>query len=231
MSGTDVCHGYGNRFLGILVDLDNTLYDFGYAKEKACREVVQAIGVGTEDELVRFFLFSPYGVESPKAIQSFLSEYGITDPDTFMHAVKVYTSAKINAIKAYPGVPETLLKIHMAGLKIGAVTNASQEHATERLVHIQANDFFDCLVTPDNAGMKKPDPAMFLHAASLLKIQPHQICAVGDNLVNDIRPAKEAGMCTIHAEYGNRLPPEYSEGIVPDFSISSFPGILQILGL
>jgi FMN phosphatase YigB (HAD superfamily) len=79
--------------------------------------------------------------------------------------------------------------------------------------------------------MKKPDPAMFLHAASLLKIQPHQICAVGDNLVNDIRPAKEAGMCTIHAEYGNRLPPEYSEGIVPDFSISSFPGILQILGL
>lgn len=231
MAGTDIHQGCGNRFLGILVDLDNTLYDFGYAKEEACRKVVQAIGVGTADDLVRAFLFSPYGVESPKAIQSFLSEQGITDPDVFMRAVQIYTEAKIEAIEAYPGVYETLLRIHTAGLKIGAVTNASHEHATERLIHIQTADFFDCLVTPDNAGIKKPDPAMFLHAASLLRIQPHQICAVGDNLVNDIRPAKEAGMCTIHAEYGNRLPPEYSEGIVADFSISSFSDILPILGL
>ncbi|WP_373839778.1 HAD family hydrolase [Methanospirillum sp.] len=231
MPGTDILHGYGNRFLGILVDLDNTLYDFGYAKEKACKEVVQAVGVGKADDLIRAFLFSPFGVESPRAIQSFLSDHEITDPEIFMHAVKVYTRAKIEAIEAYPGVFETLLKIHAAGLKIGAVTNASHEHATERLVHIQTEVFFDCLVTPDNAGMKKPDPAMFLHAASLLKIQPHQICVVGDNLVNDINPAKKAGMCTVHAEYGNRLPPEYSEGIVADFSISSFSDILQIIGL
>ncbi|MCA1917014.1 HAD family hydrolase [Methanospirillum hungatei] len=231
MTGTDIRQGCGNRFLGVLVDLDNTLYDFGYAKEEACRKVVQAVGVGTADDLVRAFLFSPYGVESPKAIQSFLSEQGITDADVFMHAVQVYTKAKIDAIEAYPGVYETLLKIHTAGMKIGAVTNASHEHATERLIHIQTADLFDCLVTPDKAGMKKPDPSMFLYAAELLKIQPHQICAVGDNLVNDIRPAKEAGMCTIHAEYGNRLPPEYSEGIIADFSISSFSDILPILGL
>jgi len=231
MTGTDIRQGCGNRFLGILVDLDNTLYDFGYAKEEACRRVVQALGVGTAADLVRTFLFSPYGVESPKAIQSFLSEQGITDADVFMRAVQVYTKTKIEAIEAYPGVYETLLKIHTAGMKIGAVTNASHEHATERLIHIQTADLFDCLVTPDTAGMKKPDPAMFLHAAELLKIQPHQICAIGDNLINDIRPAKEAGMCTIHAEYGNRLPPEYSEGIIADFSISSFSDILPILGL
>jgi len=231
MTGTDIWQGCGNRFLGILLDLDNTLYDFGSAKEEACRQVVSAVGVGTADDLVRAFLFSPFGVESPKAIQSFLSEQGITDPETFMHAVQVYTHAKIEAIRAYPGVYETLLKIHTAGLKIGAITNASKAHASERLLHIGAADFFDCLVTPDTTGMKKPDPAMFLHAASLLKIQPHQRCAVGDNLVNDIRPAQEAGMCTIHAEYGNRLPPEYSEGIIADFTISSFSDILQILGL
>jgi putative hydrolase of the HAD superfamily len=231
MTGTYVCQGHGQRFLGLLVDLDNTLYDFGTAKEKACRKVVESIGVGSSDDLIRTFLFSPYGVESPKAIQSFLSEHGITDPDIFMTAVQVYTQAKIEAIQAYPGVYETLLQIHTVGLKIGAVTNASSEHATERLNHIQIADFFDCLVTPDNTGFKKPDPAMFLHAASILKIQPHQICAVGDNLVNDIKPAKDAGMCAIHAEYGNRLPPEYSDGITADFSISSFSDILPILGI
>ncbi|HOJ97288.1 MAG TPA: HAD family hydrolase [Methanospirillum sp.] len=231
MTGTDICQGYGKRFLGILLDLDNTLYDFGYAKEEACRQVVSAVGVGTAEDLVRAFLFSPFGVESPKAIQSYLKEQGITDPAIFMHAVQVYTKAKTEAIRAYPGVYETLLKIHAAGLKIGAITNASEAHASERLRYIETAGFFECLVTPDNTGMKKPDPAMFLYAASLLKIQPHQICVIGDNLVNDIRPAKEAGMCTIHAEYGNRLPPEYAEGIVADFTISSFSDILQILGL
>ncbi len=231
MAGTDVSQGQGFRFLGVLVDLDNTLYDFGTAKEEACRQVVNAVGTGTVDDLIRAFLFSPYGVESPKAIQTFLTEKGITDPDVFILAVNVYTKAKIESIKAYPGVYETLLKIHTAGLKIGAVTNASLEHASERLLHIQASDFLNCLVTPDSTGLKKPDPAMFLHAASILKIQPHQLCAVGDNLVNDIKPAKQAGMCTIHAEYGNRLPPEFSEGISADFSISSFSDILPILGL
>jgi Predicted phosphatases len=73
----------------------------------------------------------------------------------FMRAVQVYTKTKIEAIEAYPGVYETLLKIHTAGMKIGAVTNASHEHATERLIHIQTADLFDCLVTPDTAGMKK----------------------------------------------------------------------------
>jgi len=231
MAGTNVCQGQGFRFLGVLVDLDNTLYDFGYAKEEACKKVVEAIGVGTADDLVRAFLFSPFGVESPKAIQSFLSERGITDTQTFMKVVQVYTQAKIHAISAYPGVYETLLKIHSSGMKIGAITNAFAEHANERLIHIQVADFVNCLVTPDNSGFKKPNPEMFLHAAALLKIQPHQLCVIGDNLVNDIRPAKQAGMCTIHASYGNRLPHEYSEGIVADFSISAFSDILPILGI
>lgn len=72
MAGTDVSQGQGFRFLGVLVDLDNTLYDFGTAKEEACRQVVNAVGTGTVDDLIRAFLFSPYGVESPKLFRPFL---------------------------------------------------------------------------------------------------------------------------------------------------------------
>lgn len=231
MTITNACRGEAQRFRAVIVDLDNTLYDFGAAKEAACQKVVSVIGKGSADDLIRAFLFSPYGVESPKAIQSFLEELNIYNPELFNTAVQTYIQAKMEAIKAYPGVYETLLQIHKAGLKVGAVTNASNEHAKERLIHIQVAEFLDCLVTPDNSGLKKPDSAMFLHAASLLRVQPHQICAIGDNLVNDIRPAQEAGMCTVHAEYGNRLPLKYSEGITADFSISSFSDILSIIGL
>jgi HAD superfamily hydrolase (TIGR01549 family) len=231
MAKTSTRQGCGSRFLAILVDLDNTLYDFGYAKEQACREVVQTLGVGNTDDLVRAFLFSPFGVENTKCHQLYLRDMGITETQTVMRAIDVYTQAKLKAIHPYPGVYETLQRIHAAGIKIGAVTNAHTVHASERLAHIQIDDLFDCIVTPDITGLKKPDPAMFLHAASLLKIQPHQICVIGDNLINDIKPAQEAGMYTIHAEYGNRLPAEYAEGIIADFTISSFSHILQILGL
>lgn len=230
MGGTDTYPGQNIRFRGILVDLDNTLYDFVAAKEEACRRVVDEVGVGDTAGLLQAFLFSPYGVESPLALITWLKEKMISDETVINRVVSLYSATKISAVKPYPGVYETLLRIRRAGIKIGAVTNASKDHATERLLHIQVSTFMDCLVTPDTTGLKKPNPGMFLHAAALLDIQPHQICVVGDNLVNDIRPAQQAGMVTVHAEYGNRLSPEYSKGIIPDFSITSFGDILPILG-
>ena len=231
MTGTNTVQGICSRFLGVLVDLDNTLYDFATAKEQACREVTRYIGEGDPCELISAFLFSTHGVENPVVIHSWLRSLGISDEKIILGAVEVYLETKASAIKAYPGVIETLRKINSSGLKIGAVTNASYEHAHDRLVHIGINNFMNCLVTPDTSGLKKPDPEMFIYSADHLKVQPHQICAVGDNLVNDIRPAKQAGLCTVHAAYGNRLPPEYSEGIVADFSIQSFQELRPILGI
>ena len=231
MTGTNTVQGLSSRFLGVLLDLDNTLYDFASAKEKACTEVTRFIGEGDPDDLISAFLFSPHGVENPVVIHLWLRDKGITDETVISGAIEIYLETKASAIIAYPGVIETLRKIHSSGLKIGAVTNASYEHANNRLVHIGIQNFMSCLVTPDTSGLKKPDPEMFIYSAEHLKVQPHQVCAVGDNLINDIRPAKQAGMCTVHAAYGNRLPPEYSEGIVADFTIQSFPELLPVLGI
>ena len=218
-------------FQCILLDLDNTLYDFVLAKEKACKRIIEEIGTGDPDELMKAFMFSPLGPENPLVIRSFLAKKNITEESDVLHAINVYNEAKISAIVPYPGVYETIKKIRNSGMKIGAITNASTEHATGRLIRIQVINLLDCLVTPDNSGYKKPDSSMFIHTALLLQVEPHQILVIGDNLVNDIRPAQQAGMCTIHAEYGNRLPSEYSEGIIPDFSVTSFPEILQIIGI
>jgi len=231
MAGTKILHGTGLRFRCVLFDLDNTLYDFASAKEKACKKVIKAIGRGDAYDLMSNFIFSPYGVENPRVIKDYLAGYNITDEEVVSEAVRIYVSTKMAEIVPYPGVYDTLIKLDNAGLKIGAVTNASTDNAIERLSKIQVIDLLDCLVTPENSGFRKPDSAIFIHTSALLQVEPHQTLFVGDNLVNDIRPASQTGMCTVHAKYGDRLPPEYSEGIVPDYSISAFPEILNIIGL
>lgn len=55
----------------------------------------------------------------------------------------------------------------------------------------------DVIVTSGELGIKKPDPAIFLHGLGKLEVQPEQAIFVGDDLTKDIVPAKSLGMRTI----------------------------------
>lgn len=218
-------------FYGLLTDLDNTLYDFAAAQEAACRAAIRVAGTGDCEGLIRAFLFSPHGVTSPAPIRVYLQELGIDDDDHIARACNEYEAVKKNAIIPFPGVVETLRIIHASGIRIGAVTNASSCHARDRLARIGVTNLFSSLVSPDITGLKKPDPAMFRHAAEEIGVPTLQICVVGDNLVNDITPAQSLGMFTVHARYGDRLPPEFAGDAIPDAVLDCFSGLIRILGL
>jgi HAD superfamily hydrolase (TIGR01662 family) len=218
-------------FSGLLTDLDNTLYDFAAAQEAACEAVIRIAGTGDCQGLIQAFLFSPHGVTSPAPIRSYLQGLGISDEDHIIRACVEYETVKKNAIIPFPGVVETIRLIHDSGIRIGAVTNASFRHASERLDRIGLSELFSSLVCPDISGLKKPDPAAFQWAAEEIGIPAEQICVIGDNLVNDIAPAQALGMFTVHARYGDRLPPEFSGGVIPDTALDSFSGLIQVLGL
>lgn len=72
---------------------------------------------------------------------------------------------------------------------------------------------------------------MFRHAADEIGVPVFQICVVGDNLVNDITPAQSLGMFTVHARYGDRLPPEFAGDAIPDVVLDCFSGLIRILGI
>jgi putative hydrolase of the HAD superfamily len=64
--------------------------------------------------------------------------------------------------------------------------------------------FFDYVISYDMTGAKKPAPDAFLLALQKLGTSPSETLLVGDSIRRDIAPAKELGMVTAYAAYGDR---------------------------
>nr|WP_319540929.1 HAD family hydrolase [uncultured Methanospirillum sp.] len=214
-----------------MTDLDNTLYDFAAAMERASQAVVTLIGRGDPGDLIRGLIFSPYGVESDKALVEYLNLQGLDDEQVLKSACDEFVKIKNQNVIPFPGVVTGILEIHNAGILIAAVTNASAHHAEERLNLIGVRDLFQLVISPECIGRKKPDTEVYRLAAEMMDCPPHRICVLGDNLVNDIAPAQRLGIYGVHARYGDRLPAEFAGGVVADAVVDHFEDVIPILGV
>src|SRR5690606_29248617 len=105
-----------------------------------------------------------------------------------------------------PGVLEGLQAFKDAGYKLAIVTNKPTEFTLPLLERTGIAAFFDGVVCGDTCEQKKPHPMPFLHACSLLGVQPGQALAIGDS-VNDALAARAAGIPVLAVPYG------YNEGM------------------
>jgi putative hydrolase of the HAD superfamily len=55
----------------------------------------------------------------------------------------------------------------------------------------------DPIVVSSDIGWRKPAPAFFAHLLDLLQLPPSEVLFVGDDVVNDYIPAREAGMVSV----------------------------------
>jgi len=83
---------------------------------------------------------------------------------------------------------------------------------------------FSSVTESFHAGVSKPDPAIFLSALKKHGLAPEQAAYVGDNLKNDINPARKMGFYTIHF-----LAKEDKQSDVADASIYSLGELSEFL--
>jgi FMN phosphatase YigB (HAD superfamily) len=65
------------------------------------------------------------------------------------------------------------------------------------LVYLGLDEYFDYVVTSEEAGKDKPHKAPFDIVLSKIGIDPAEIWMIGDNPINDIEGAFEAGMIPV----------------------------------
>ncbi|HEU0230173.1 MAG TPA: phosphoglycolate phosphatase [Burkholderiaceae bacterium] len=194
-------------FLAALFDLDGTLLDTlddltdavnamraDYGQPALTRAVVETyVGKGT-DYLVMRSLAHDVLNQPPT-------------PDDISEALKRFTShyRRLCGDRAtlYPGVVEGLAAFRDRGLKLAVVTNKPTEFTGPLLEHMGIAHFFEHLVCGDTCARKKPDPMPFLHACSLLGVEPGSALAVGDS-INDAQAARAAGITVLAVPYGYR---------------------------
>ncbi|MDI3317887.1 MAG: HAD-IA family hydrolase [Bacillota bacterium] len=86
-----------------------------------------------------------------------------------------------------------LKRLRAAGLRLGVVTNADR-HAHTLLQQTGLARHFDLILTSEEAGVEKPDPAIFRAALARLGLEPVEALYVGDQLEVDVRGARAAGL-------------------------------------
>jgi putative hydrolase of the HAD superfamily len=213
----------------VLFDMDNTLFDLRDAQVTACSAVAESLGRSDGEELFRdYFCSGVHGYESHENIRSYLADRSCMDEGEFARARRVYEQVKIDRIVAYSGVPETLAVLKKEGYNMAVITDAHSFQAMRRLEKTRLFGFFDSVVTFDMVKVKKPDPGPFLAALDMMKARPQNALLVGDSPRRDICPARELGIRTVYARYGD-LPSAGQDCSGADYVIDSMNGLLPIL--
>ena len=90
--------------------------------------------------------------------------------------------------------------------------------SSERAQRIQeVMDLFDVVIESSKEGIRKPNPAFYLRACSLLQIQPYEAVFLDDLGIN-LKPAKELGMTTIKVISETQAIADLSRALDIDFS-------------
>ena len=103
----------------------------------------------------------------------------------------------INKLKpedTYPGVKELLMKIRKKGMKVGLASSSKNARTVISLIGIK--DEFDAIVDGTMISKTKPDPEIFLLAASKLQTSPSE-CIVFEDAEAGVEASLRAGMKTV----------------------------------
>ncbi|MBV8192188.1 MAG: HAD family hydrolase [Alphaproteobacteria bacterium] len=103
---------------------------------------------------------------------------------------------KLDVFQLRPDIDGLLRRLRERRLKLGIVANQPKV-VRERLARAGIAEFFDYYGLSGATGLRKPDPAAFLAAASAVGVAPSACIMVGDRIDNDIAPAKALGMAAI----------------------------------
>ncbi len=223
----------------VVFDLDNTLYDFMGAKHQAIVAAVDAmidagLGLTPEEGYRRIFaIYADRGIEYQKVFDIFLQqELGAVDDRILAAAVVAYRRSRDGTLLLYPHALSTLHRLVREGYRLAALSDAPRFEAWIRLYMLRLHHLFDFVLTFDDTGLRKPSPEPFRQVLARLEVAPHQAVMVGDWPERDIVGAKQAGIHTVYARYGDKYPSEdreTREGSGAEFEIDDPGELVDVL--
>jgi putative hydrolase of the HAD superfamily len=170
-------------------------------------------------------------------------ELGDTAGDYDLCQLAVEFEIRTNPVWPMPGMVECLRAIRAAGSPLGIVSNA-QFFTLEifpALVkqHLAGLGFAnDLQFYSYRYGQAKPGRFLYAEAATALSrrgIQPAEVLYVGNDLLNDIRPARELGFITAlfagdARSLRRREGDPRVDGVAPDLVVTDLMQIVEVVG-
>lgn len=217
----------------VVFDLDNTLVDFMAMKRQAVDAAITAMidaglnmNFGDVKEHVDK-IYGEQGIEYQKVFDELLTNIlGRIDHKMLSAGIVAYRRAREAALKPYPHVSATLMELVKRGVRLAVLSDAPTREAWLRLCYINFHHIFDYVVTFDDTGLRKPDPAPFQLALAMLGVEPEEAIMVGDWAERDMVGAAAVGMRTAFAKYGDAFG---NQTVKADYVLNDIKDLLTIV--
>lgn len=196
------------RFPILLLDADDTLFDFHAAEVQALCHTLEDCGVeSVPSRLQRYHdinaaywkLFEQGGIQKvdllTRRFADFFAELGLSpDPvavnDCYLHQLS-------QCAILFPGAEELCRTLHRAGHKLYIVTNGTKIAQQGRMERSGLLPYLDGVFISEEIGFQKPQTAFFDAVFTAIgSPDKGQVLIFGDSLSSDMRGGRAAGITT-----------------------------------
>ena len=182
-------------FEAIAFDMDGTLIDSAPLFKFAAIKAASNLGYSVSEEIFFRWLSLP-----PQAIEAVvISDLGTDFPfDNYRkEMIRIWEyKTESEGIPTKPGIPLLIKKLQANQVPLVVATATGRKQAIRSLELSGLSNLTKLLVGGDEVGKSKPEPDIFLRAASIVGVPPQRCIAVEDSNVG-IRAASDADMLTI----------------------------------
>ncbi len=129
-----------------------------------------------------------------------------------------------------PEIPSVLQSLQKMGIKIGMISNvSSRSQVPFYLERYGIKEYFDPVVLSSVYTRRKPDPAIFHHAARLSNSPTSECIFIGDRISRDIVGARRTGFklaVQIRHDFDHG---ENDDGATPDLVIEDMSEVVELI--
>ncbi|HET9263625.1 MAG TPA: HAD family phosphatase [Vicinamibacterales bacterium] len=186
----------------VLWDLDGTLVDSAELHWLSWRDTLAAEGVSITYE--RFL--ESFGQKNDRILSAWLAG---SDAGTIARIGEAKEAAYrrlavTHGLTPLPGAADWLSRLRAAGWRQAIASSAPRENVVVMLGALALQDYFDAITSAEDVTAGKPDPQVFLSAASRLDVTPSR-CVVVEDAAAGIEAARRAAMRSVGVSRGTRL--------------------------
>lgn len=102
----------------------------------------------------------------------------------------------LSKLQPQQGARELFSWLKKIGVTIAVATESGTSEAKKKLKHARLYPLVDILVTSNDVGVFKPDPAYYEHCMSHAGVDASEVLVVGDRETEDLEPARQLGCRT-----------------------------------
>ena len=225
------------RFDIVLLDADETVYDFKLAEKVAVGMTFEEFGIAPTDDVIS--LYSDINLGCWKALergelardelkkvrfQRLFEQIG-AEPADYVAVNDSYMNNLSKQAFLLDGALEFVKKLHEY-CKIYLATNGLTVAQTGRFNRAAIKPYVDGVYISEQIGASKPDKAYFDYIFRDLGLtDTSRVIMVGDSLTSDMLGGRNAGLTTCH--YLNGAPPSHSD--LCDYEIAEYDEFFDIL--